>query len=169
MPVLVTVKMRIIIGIFVVFYFLREIVLTYPNGEKTIDPNEDAQQFLNESSELESEEIFDDLRNDFDPNDIKIVKLPNYGVLKGSLGATKWTNRTIYQFLGVKYAESPNGNRRFKAPVPVRSWRGVRNVENFGRKCPTLADLNASPENERKNRRLEDCLNMAIYSTNVRK
>lgn len=55
-----------------------------------------------------------------------------------------------------------------KAPVPVKPWRGVRNAENHGRACPYLGDLTEVPENERKNIDIEDCLTMAIYSTNVR-
>lgn len=43
-----------------------------------------------------------------------VVNLPNYGVLQGSIGKTKWTQKIFYQFLGVKYAESPSGPRRFK-------------------------------------------------------
>lgn len=50
-------------------------------------------------------------------NDLKreaLVNLPKYGGLQGSIGYTAWTNRTIFQFLNVPYAESPSGNRRFK-------------------------------------------------------
>lgn len=43
-----------------------------------------------------------------------VVKLPKYGILQGSIAFSAWTNRIIYQFLGVKYAESPSGVRRFK-------------------------------------------------------
>lgn len=47
-------------------------------------------------------------------NDNLIVQLPNLGFLKGSTSRTALTNETIYQFLGIKYAESPSGLRRFK-------------------------------------------------------
>lgn len=56
-----------------------------------------------------------------------------------------------------------------KAPVPIKPWFRVHNAENYGRKCPTFDDLNGMTENERKNSGdLEDCLNMAIYTTDVR-
>lgn len=55
-----------------------------------------------------------------------------------------------------------------KAPVPIRPWKRVYNAQNYGRKCPTLEDLNKLTENELKTTDVEDCLNMAIYSTNVR-
>ncbi len=44
----------------------------------------------------------------------RFVNLPRYGTLMGSISKTTWTNRPIYQFLGVRYGESPSGNRRFK-------------------------------------------------------
>lgn len=43
-----------------------------------------------------------------------IVNLPQYGLIQGSIGFSAWTERTIFQFLNVPYAESPSGNRRFK-------------------------------------------------------
>lgn len=43
-----------------------------------------------------------------------IVKIPGLGILHGSITFGLWTNKTIYQFLGVKYAKSPSGSRRFK-------------------------------------------------------
>lgn len=96
-----------------------------------------------------------------------VVKLPKYGILQGSIGFTAWTNRTIYQFLNVPYAESPSGNRRFKAPVPIKPWNSIHNAEDYGIKCPTLDDLNKMNPNERNRESIEDCLNMAIYTTNV--
>lgn len=46
-----------------------------------------------------------------------IVRIPSLGCLRGSVVTTKWTNREFYQFLGVKYAESPSGSRRFKVKL----------------------------------------------------
>lgn len=55
-----------------------------------------------------------------------------------------------------------------KAPVPIRPWKGIYNAQNYGRKCPTLDDLQKLTPNELKNTDVENCLNMAIYTTNVR-
>lgn len=55
-----------------------------------------------------------------------------------------------------------------KAPVPIRPWKGIYNAQNYGRKCPTVEDLKKLNQSELKNTDVEDCLNMAIYSTNVR-
>lgn len=94
--------------------------------------------------------------------------LPKYGQLHGSIGHTAWTNRTIFQFLNVPYAESPSGSRRFKAPIPIRPWKGIRNAQKFGIQCPTLENIENIIQKERKNVDIEDCLSMAIYSTSVR-
>lgn len=55
-----------------------------------------------------------------------------------------------------------------QAPVPIRLWKGIFNAQNYGRKCPTLEDLLKLTENELRKTDVEDCLNMAIYSKNVR-
>lgn len=96
------------------------------------------------------------------------VNLPKYGQLQGSIGYSAWTNRTIFQFLNVPYAESPSGPRRFEAPVPVEPWTGVRNAQTLGTQCPTMALLDKIKQQESKHIDVEDCLNMAIFSTSVR-
>lgn len=52
--------------------------------------------------------------------------------------------------------------------MPVKPWKKVQDVQEFGRKCPTLKDLEQMTDKERHSTDLEDCLNMAIYSPNVR-
>lgn len=100
-------------------------------------------------------------------NDL-IVNLPNYGQLQGSIGYTAWTNRTIFQFLNVPYAESPSGLRRFQAPVPIGPWTGVRDARTFGTQCPRMELLDKIKQQESAHIDVEDCLNMAIYTTSVR-
>lgn len=86
----------------------------------------------------------------------------------GSIGYTAWTNRTIFQFLNVPYAESPSGSRRFQAPVPIGPWKGIRNAQIYGIQCPRLELLDEIKQKESENVDVEDCLNVAIYSTLVR-
>jgi len=38
-------------------------------------------------------------------------------------------------FLGVPYAEPPVGALRWRAPVAVKAWSGVRNATEFGASC----------------------------------
>lgn len=42
------------------------------------------------------------------------VTTPDFGTLIGSTTTSAWTNKTIYQYLGVRYAYSPSGELRFK-------------------------------------------------------
>lgn len=44
----------------------------------------------------------------------KLVKIPELGDVKGSTSLTAWTQRKFYQFLGIRYAEPPTGQLRFK-------------------------------------------------------
>jgi len=39
-------------------------------------------------------------------------------------------------FRGIPFAQPPVGELRFQAPVPARSWDGVRAAAEFGPQCP---------------------------------
>lgn len=43
-----------------------------------------------------------------------IVKIPGVGAVQGDVKETPWSKRKFFQFLGIKYGESPSGERRFK-------------------------------------------------------
>ncbi|MGB8031862.1 MAG: carboxylesterase family protein [Terracidiphilus sp.] len=40
------------------------------------------------------------------------------------------------QFLGIPYAERPVGRLRWRAPLPKKSWSGIRDGNAFGSSCP---------------------------------
>jgi para-nitrobenzyl esterase len=66
-------------------------------------------------------------------------------------------------FLGIPFAESPYGDRRFLAPVPVMSWTGVRDALQYG---PTpqrkaLAEITTIPEPSIPG---EDILNVNVFT-----
>lgn len=61
-----------------------------------------------------------------------VVNLTDLGGLQGSVDKTKWSKKAIYQFLGVKYAESPSGNRRFKVNIdPVQNGERHFSIISF--------------------------------------
>lgn len=41
-------------------------------------------------------------------------------------------NGTVYEFRGVRYAEPQTAENRFLSPIPLRSWRGVRDALESG-------------------------------------
>ena len=66
-------------------------------------------------------------------------------------------------FLGVPYAAPPVGALRWKPPVPVQSWRGMREASQFGSPCAQLpAPWFHYIEGH------EDCLYLNIWTTNLR-
>ena len=40
------------------------------------------------------------------------------------------------EYLGIPYAEPPVGILRFAAPIPIKPWRGIKEVKEFGAACP---------------------------------
>jgi para-nitrobenzyl esterase len=65
-------------------------------------------------------------------------------------------------FLGIQYAEPPVGDLRWKPPVPVPVWKGVRQATSFGSRCeqPSLYDdmifRDPGPS--------EDCLTLNVWT-----
>ena len=43
--------------------------------------------------------------------------------------------KSVFQFLGVPYAEPPVGSLRFKPPLPISGWTGTKNATDFGPEC----------------------------------
>jgi para-nitrobenzyl esterase len=64
------------------------------------------------------------------------------------------------QFLGIPYAEPPVGDLRWRAPVPAKPWKGVRNARAFGAPCaqPVLGDWNRADALVSR----EDCLYLNV-------
>lgn len=59
-----------------------------------------------------------------------VVNLTDMGLLQGSVEMTKWTKKPIYRFLGIKYAESPSGNRRFKVITYYCRYEALNNANS---------------------------------------
>lgn len=61
----------------------------------------------------------------------------NYGRLRGI--KKELSNEIlgpVIQYLGVPYAASPTGERRFQPPEPPSSWSEIRNATHFAPVCP---------------------------------
>ena len=66
-------------------------------------------------------------------------------------------------FKGIAYAQPPTGNNRWKPPVPVTNWFGVKLAKEFGPACtqPTTKIENIYSNNI--NPTSEDCLSLNIW------
>ena len=51
--------------------------------------------------------------------------------------------KSVYEYLGIPYAEPPVGELRFAAPKPVKPWSDVRRTTKFGASCvqPSLPGI----------------------------
>jgi len=63
------------------------------------------------------------------------VAQPTARVAQGAL-AGREAAPGVSAFLGVPFAAPPTGDRRWRAPAPAASWRGVRAADSFGASCP---------------------------------
>ncbi|MEO5593404.1 MAG: carboxylesterase family protein [Chitinophagaceae bacterium] len=68
----------------------------------------------------------------------------------------------IRSFKGIPFAQPPVGNLRWKEPLPVKNWEGVRKADKFGARAmqlPLFGDMNF-----RSNGMSEDCLYLNIWT-----
>ncbi|XP_055691178.1 uncharacterized protein LOC129794451 [Lutzomyia longipalpis] len=96
-----------------------------------------------------------------------VVDLPNLGSLRGTQGVTARTRRKFFQFLGVKYAEAPVGELRFKKPVHIAPWTGIKDATEYGAAFPSISNYESIPDEDKFNPELEDCLSLCVYSADL--
>ncbi|XP_072939810.1 juvenile hormone esterase-like [Epargyreus clarus] len=80
------------------------------------------------------------------------------GPIRGKLVDDVTTGAFYYSFEGIRYAEAPVKNLRFKPPVPKRPWTTVLNATKPGFVCPQPEILHT------KDQMSEDCLFLNIYT-----
>lgn len=80
----------------------------------------------------------------------------------GKYGKTAWSERYFTEFLGIKYAEAPSGDLRFKPPVPYAHQSPVYDATEYGRQCPILANAINSPPIVGED--IEDCLHLSVFT-----
>lgn len=53
--------------------------------------------------------------------------------------------KSVYEYLGIPYAEPPVEGLRFAAPKPIKPWTGIKQATEFGATCgqPALNYPNA--------------------------
>ncbi|XP_055902947.1 esterase E4-like [Eupeodes corollae] len=91
------------------------------------------------------------------PNWPPIVET-NLGTIRGFIMRTDKGSPFI-AFRGIRYAEAPIGEKRFKAPIAIKSWAGELDATQDGFMCPQTG----KPAHLIS----EDCLFLNVYSKNT--
>lgn len=69
-----------------------------------------------------------------------------------------------YVFRGIPYAEAPEGNLRWKPPVPKGAWTDVREAFDFGDSCPQPGSPVPNIYSENIGPFSEDCLSLNVWT-----
>jgi para-nitrobenzyl esterase len=64
------------------------------------------------------------------------------------------------RYAGIRYAQAPVGERRFRAPVPVTAWTGVYDATSFGASAPQPPQMGALLTTTQS----EDCLFLNVFT-----
>ncbi|XP_011495825.1 PREDICTED: juvenile hormone esterase-like isoform X1 [Ceratosolen solmsi marchali] len=88
-------------------------------------------------------------------NNSVVVKIP-CGSLRGVVERS-FEGYDYCAFKGIPYAEPPVGQLRFRDPIPVKPWSGVRDATNFGPMCIQNDFMSRSIVGS------DDCLYLNIY------
>ncbi|XP_025830931.1 venom carboxylesterase-6-like [Agrilus planipennis] len=84
------------------------------------------------------------------------------GEIEGKLWKSK-QGRTFSAFLSIPYAEAPVGDLRFRPPVPVKSWSGIKDATKDHDVCPQRNIYTRSDLIEGN----EDCLYLNVYTPKI--
>lgn len=70
----------------------------------------------------------------------------------------------VREYKGIPFAQPPVGPLRWKAPLPLPAWQGVRKAQSFGAACiqprPTALHIYANPPTKIS----EDCLTLNVWT-----
>jgi para-nitrobenzyl esterase len=89
-----------------------------------------------------------------------IVKT-NQGLIEG------FQENDIFKFYGVPYAMPPIGVLRWRAPRPVKPWKGVKKATAFGPMAYQISRLDELREEDKKLIQSEDCLYLNIWTPSI--
>jgi para-nitrobenzyl esterase len=85
-------------------------------------------------------------------------------VVHTSLGAVRGTTESgVRVWRGIPYAEQPVGDRRFRAPIPLQPWSGVRDAIEFGPMPPQGRSFVGGGRDDPKIRD-EACLTLTVWA-----
>ncbi len=83
----------------------------------------------------------------------------------GELQGFQAEGKSIHVFKGVHYGQPTGGAQRFKAPLPVAPWDGIRDATRFGDVCPQIGNGGrTSLQQEAPIPMSEDCLVLNVWT-----
>ena len=84
-------------------------------------------------------------------------------------GTTATASSKVQVYRGIPYAAPPIGDLRWKAPGPVKPWKGIRDCREFGSSCLYVpygaGSLWSGPEWDDLAKQNEDCLYLNVWTT----
>lgn len=82
----------------------------------------------------------------------------------GVLSGVASTDGMVRAFKGVPYAKPPVGNLRWRPPLPLEPWNGVRPAHAFGARCLQPSRLTTSIQYFGLEAESEDCLYLNVWT-----
>ncbi|XP_055584964.1 juvenile hormone esterase [Uranotaenia lowii] len=100
--------------------------------------------------------------NSFRQKESRIIVATRMGALEGRMQRVKGGGRgEIYAFKGIRYAQAPVGQLRFKAPLPELPWKGIKSALREGSVCPHRSMILDNFKGS------EDCLFINVYTPDL--
>ncbi|KAL7646006.1 UNVERIFIED_CONTAM: hypothetical protein RMT77_002907 [Armadillidium vulgare] len=98
-------------------------------------------------------------------NEVPIVRVKQgliQGIAEKSLNGSKF-----FSYMGIPYAQPPEGNLRFKDPVPLTSWDGILNGTKMPASCLQILFFSTFNYEDGKDTSIsgkEDCLHLNVFT-----
>jgi para-nitrobenzyl esterase len=89
--------------------------------------------------------------------------LPTVETSHGAVSGIALPDAHLTLFKGIRYAQPPTGELRWKPPVPASDWTGVRTAAEFGPSCIQPDSGPASLYRDFPERMSEDCLFLNVW------
>lgn len=93
----------------------------------------------------------------------RLITAPLAGIAAGKLRGENESGVSVFR--GIRYAQAPVGNLRFRPAQPVAPWKGVRDARDFAPACPQLVDIDPTENNNSVMD--EDCLALNVWTPSV--
>lgn len=100
----------------------------------------------------------------YDATSANPVVRTSYGHVKGTASAYR---EGVSVFKGIRYAQPPVGELRWKPPTKPAPWNGVYDATQFGSQCPQSLALGKSIWTTGNSQMSEDCLFLNVWTTNL--